>query len=426
MAACQYTCVPGYRAIIIRKALSDLDLPGGLVDMAREWFTGKGSWNGKTYTWTFEAGSTESSISFGYLNNPGDEYRYKGMEIQYYGLEEATEIEDRDQAHYVESRLTLPKGERFEACECHGWTLPDVPLRFRLTTNPGGVGTEWVKREYVDPAKKGARGIFLPATVFDNEHVNSSAYVESLQNLSSVERERLLKGNWNVTEAGKMFDRRKFKMIDFETVPWDKINVVRRWDLASTKDRKGKNPDWTAGALVGLHREDGTWYIIDVRRIQEEPTAAEDFLYKAHVWDDSLMSDWLIPIRVEQGLAGDAKWAIESLSSHRFNGIDFDGVKPKGSKTERATPVSTAAGRARVYVVDDETSPAGQAWNDDLFTELELFPDGGHDDMVDAISGAFYDLSSGVVSGGSTGGAEGIPTEFESEFSGDEMAGMGW
>jgi len=426
MAACQYTCVPGYRAIIIRKALSDLELPGGLIDLAREWFTGHAEWNGKTYTWTFEAGATESSISFGYLNNPGDEYRYKGMEVQYYGLEEATEIEDRDQAHYIESRLTLPEqAVRLEACECHGWTLADVPLRFRLTSNPGGIGSEWVKHEYVDPAMRGLPGIFLPATVFDNEHVNSSAYVESLRNLSAIERARLLEGNWKVTEAGKMFDRRKFNMVNFRDVPWDKISVVRRWDLASTKEKKGKNPDWTAGSLVGLHREDGSWWIIDVRRIREEPTQAEDFMYAAHVWDDSLMDDWLVPIRVEQGLAGDSSWAINSLSTGRFNGVDFDGVKPKGDKKERATPVSTAAGRGRVNVVIDTTSPAGHEWNDDLFTEMELFPDGSHDDMVDTISGAVYDLSSGAVAGGSTGGgAEGLPDEYESEFDVEEMQSL--
>jgi predicted phage terminase large subunit-like protein len=34
------------------------------------------------------------------------------------------------------------------------------------------------------------------------------------------------------------------------------------------------------------------------------------------------------------------------------------------------------------------------AWNEDFFSELESFPEGSHDDQVDAASGAFKKLIS--------------------------------
>jgi len=37
-------------------------------------------------------------------------------------------------------------------------------------------------------------------------------------------------------------------------------------------------------------------------------------------------------------------------------------------------------------------------WNKDFFNELENFPDGAHDDIVDTLSGAFNELNGGGFS----------------------------
>jgi len=63
------------------------------------------------------------------------------------------------------------------------------------------------------------------------------------------------------------------------------------------------------------------------------------------------------------------------------------GQRATGSKVERAGPVSSQAevGNVRLY---------RGAWLGPFLDEVEAFPLGGHDDQVDALSGAFMRLRS--------------------------------
>lgn len=410
MAALQYICVPGYRALIIRRKLSDLELPGGILDVSQQWFSGYGKWNGRTYTWTFPAGTRTSTISFGYLTTTADKYRYKGAEIQFYGLEEATEIDLADDANYPQSRLTLPKEtlethEPLEACTCHGWTLADVPLRFRLTSNPGGPGAEWVNKSYVRKAEQGEKGLYIPATVFDNPHVDAEEYVRSLEDLDWLERRRLLAGDWSVSKAGKMFDRRKFNVVPRSVVPWDELEVVRRWDMASTRKMKGKDPDYTVGVLLGRHRVYGTWWVLDVNRFRDTPAKVEQTMFETHERDDALLGTY-VPVRVEQEPGSQSDMAMFKMMTSSFAGVNFTWNKPEGDKRERAKIMSNPIEKGIVNVVEDEE------WNDPYFFEFDQFPDGNHDDQVDSTSAAFLDLGAGF---GATVGAnqpgQGYPSE---------------
>ena len=54
MAALQYADVPGYDALILRPSLTELQLAGGLIELAHEWLAGtKARWSGETKTWRF-------------------------------------------------------------------------------------------------------------------------------------------------------------------------------------------------------------------------------------------------------------------------------------------------------------------------------------------------------------------------------------
>ena len=60
---------------------------------------------------------------------------------------------------------------------------PDLKVCFRATANPGGPGTTWVKRRYIDPAPLGYKIItdletglqrcFIPARAADNKYISS-------------------------------------------------------------------------------------------------------------------------------------------------------------------------------------------------------------------------------------------------------------
>ena len=56
------------------------------------------------------------------------------------------------------------------------------------------------------------------------------------------------------------------------------------------------------------------------------------------------------------------------------------------NKEVRARPVSAQVEAGNIAVL---RAP----WNEEFFRELENFPDGAHDDIVDALSGAFNELS---------------------------------
>ena len=69
-------------------------------------------------------------------------------------------------------------------------------------------------------------------------------------------------------------------------------------------------------------------------------------------------------------------------------GWDYRGIRATGDKVTRAGPFSSAAEHGNVKIM---RAP----WNGALLDELTLFPEGGHDDQVDAVSGAVGQLSSG-------------------------------
>lgn len=196
-------------------------------------------------------------------------------------------------------------------------------------------------------------------------------------------------------------------LVRYRDVPWaafrerrstGKRPIIRFWDLASAKPSKtNPDPDWTAGALLGAHA--GEWYLLDVRRSRLTPKGVEDLLWRTHELDD----EWLevpVPVRVEQEGGSGGSITIDQFARNRFVGVDFKGQRPEGSKIDRATPVSVAAETGRFHLLEGQ-------WVEDFLLEAEVFPDGVHDDQIDAVSGAFTelrpilrepDLPAGVVS----------------------------
>jgi len=57
-----------------------------------------------------------------------------------------------------------------------------------------------------------------------------------------------------------------------------------------------------------------------------------------------------------------------------------------GDKEVRARPFASQSQAGNVKVIRG-------GWNEDFFKELESFPDGSHDDIVDAASDAFDELN---------------------------------
>ena len=191
MEALRYVDVPGYAALVLRRRFSDLALPGAIMDRAGEWLRPTAAkWTERDKQWTFPSGAT---LTFGYCDTEDDRYRYQGAEVQFLGVDELTQWPER-WYRYLLSRLRRGASS-------------DVPLRARSASNPGGVGHAWVHERFVGPR---AVGVFVPAKLEDNPHLDRGAYEEALGRLDETTRRQLRHGEW-VTDGGGLvyrgFDR---------------------------------------------------------------------------------------------------------------------------------------------------------------------------------------------------------------------------
>jgi len=384
MGALQHVDIPGYAAILFRRTYQDLSLPGGLIPRADEWLRGTDAhWRGDEYVWVFPSGAR---LQFGYIQHPGDEQRYRSAEFQYVGFDELTTFGEA-MYRYLFSRLRRTVG-----LERSG-----VPLRMRAGTNPGGIGHDWVEGRFLDHPAPGT--VFVPSLLTDNPALDQTAYLESLAYLDDVTLAQLRDGNWAVRPTGGRFDRAWIKPSHrHEELPpasreW---RWVRYWDLASTAEKLGADPDYTVGTLVGLDDENDPW-VADVARFRLDPGDTEDAVKATSIADALAYENVSIRMEQEPGSAG--KIVIDHYGKV-LRGLSFDGVVSTGKKEVRALPFSTAMKRGLVHVLE-----AG--WTGDWYLELEAFPTGAHDDQVDSASGAYNHLArnlfepGGVTIGGS-------------------------
>lgn len=358
MGALQFVDVPNYSAILFRRTYNDLSLPGALMDRAFEWLSGtEARWNAIKHIWRFPSGAT---LTFGNLEHEKDKYRYQSAEFQYVGFDELTQFLE-SQYRYLFSRL-----RRLEDTF--------IPLRMRSASNPGNIGHEWVKRRFLIEGQKQGR-IFIKALLQDNPNLDREKYIESLQELDPITRRQYLMGDWTARHGGSIFRREWFGIVNEAPA---KVHKVRFWDLAATKPKPGKDPDYTVGALVGESK--GRYYVIDIKRMRGAPPEVEALIKQTAQLDEH---GTRIYMEQEPGSSGVAQ--VDYYARQVLKGFSFWGIKTTGSKAERATPVSSAAEAGNIKLVNG-------TWINQFLDEFEAFPLGMHDDQVDAVSGAFEQL----------------------------------
>jgi predicted phage terminase large subunit-like protein len=359
MAALQYVTVPGYAALLLRRSYTDLALPGALMDRAYAWLRGTAAkWRDTDKTWRFPSGAT---LTFGYLESDSDKYRYQSSEFQFVGFDEVTQFEE-GQYVYLFSRLRRLTGA-------------DVPVRMRAASNPGGVGHNFVKQRFLVEGPDAGR-LFMPSKLDDNPHLDRDQYRASLMELDPFTRGQLLEGDWS-EHSGGLFRREWFTTID---VPPELEKRVRAWDLAATAARPGKDPDWSAGVLLGRTREK-QYVVLDVVRIRATPLVVQALVGRRADIDGRG-----VPVFMEEEGGSSGKIAIDHYRRNVLAGYSFHGVRSTGNKRDRAAPLSSMAEAGNVKLL---RAP----WNTAFLDELASFPQGAHDDQVDAASLAFAQLT---------------------------------
>ena len=315
------------------------------------------------------------------------EESYSGSEWQYIGIDELTRGWEERTYTFLMSRIRRPSEMNAwrMAAAPDGTTLADVPLRMRAATNPGGSGHLWVKRRFIDADKDPAR-IFVPSKLTDNPFVEQEAYTHALNQLSPVDRQRLLEGDWDVVEGGAVFSRDRFQFVD-QRPTGKHIRWARCWDFAATDSSAKDMPDWTAGALVGMDSKNGVYYLADMVRVQLSADKVESL-----VANTARLDGKRVAIILEQDPGSAGKQVVDFFQRHVLQGFEVHGQRPSGAKSERARPWAAAANSGNLYFVSDPNHPA--QWLDAAVREFELFPSPSvNDDQVDAVSGGFNWLS---------------------------------
>lgn len=165
--------------------------------------------------------------------------------------------------------------------------------------------------------------------------------------------------------------------------------MVRYWDLAGTEPKgKSHDPDYSAGALL-CRMPDKRTAIVDVARFRKSIAARDAELEEVARADlrayPGRVRWW---IETEAGIAGGDRTAdlVKRLQSL---GLAVYTEHPTGKKVHRAEPLASAAEVGNVLLCPG-------AWRDPFRSEAADFPNGKHDDQIDAAAGAFTKLSVGA------------------------------
>jgi predicted phage terminase large subunit-like protein len=388
-----------FSAVIFRRTSTQVRNPGGLWDTSLTIYPLLGGIPRETrLEWIFPSGS---KISFANMEHEKDRFNWQGSQIPLIGFDELTHF-TWSQFMYMFSRNRSVSG---------------IPSYIRGTTNPDPDSwlreiISWWIDETTGYAIKERSGIirwfvvesdkiiwadskeellikdrsrtpksfsFIASTVYDNKILlqRDPSYVSSLKALSRFEREQLLLGNWNVRpSAGMFFQRAYFPVIDH--LPKG-LHFVRYWDRACTKKTEHNDPDSTVG--IKMARDgNGIFYICDLVRFQESPMYVQNAIRNVCSQDGSYCR---VGLEQDPGQAGVSE---VDLLIRMLSGFSVKAYRVTKDKVTRASPVSAQAEGGNIKILRAK-------WNEEFFREIENFPEASHDDIVDAMSGAFLMLT---------------------------------
>lgn len=175
--------------------------------------------------------------------------------------------------------------------------------------------------------------------------------------------------------SGGLFQQEWFsKYIDAAPAGKD-VRFVRYWDKASSLD---KDADFTAGVLMAVR--DGVFTVCDVIEKKVTPKGRRDLQAACAETDPPGTVIW---IEHEGGSSG-ADAAEEEAKALAGHIVHWE--HPTGPKWARAETLASQCEAANVVLVK-------APWNRKFVEQLCSFPNGKHDDMVDAAAGACRKLS---------------------------------
>jgi len=247
----------------------------------------------------------------------------------------------------------------------------NMPCRAIVTTTPKGM--TWLYDEFIVNATPDHFVVF--SSTAENAANLPPDYVSTLEKqYGGAFYQQELMGQFVDIAGSGFFKREWFEIVD--DYPRN-ARKVRYWDLAATPEG-----DYSVGAL--LAEIQGVFYVIDIARTRATPGEIERLVRQCAEMDGPSTK-----IYMEQEPGSSGVNTIDHYAREVLKGMDFRADRVTGNKVMRAGPVSAAAQAGNVKLMR-------AAWVQAFLDELLLFPNGAHDDQVDALSGAFSMLSKGL------------------------------
>lgn len=194
-----------WRGILFRKTYKQL---AEVVNKCHKWFPqvfpGNAKWNATEYKWVWKTGE---ELLLRYMMRPSDYWEYHGHEYPWIGWEELTNWPTEDCYEQMKS--------------CSRSAELEMPRKLRATCNPFGVGHNWVKKRFINPAPRGVpiteelgdghklQRVAIHSDIFENKILISAdpSYVSRLKAIKHKDLKKAwLYGDWDIIAGGALDD----------------------------------------------------------------------------------------------------------------------------------------------------------------------------------------------------------------------------
>ncbi|MDR2946783.1 MAG: phage terminase large subunit [Candidatus Adiutrix sp.] len=384
-----------FRAVIFRRNAVQVRIPGGLWDEAAKMYPALGGVpQNQNLEWRFPSGAR---IKFAHLEHDDTALNWQGSQAPLICFDELTHFTEKQFFYLLSRNRGLCGVKPYVRATCNpdadSWVARFIAWWIDRDSGrpaPGRSGQlRWMSRrddrllwadqpedlekQFQDSRPKSIT--FIASSLFDNRILMEAdpGYLANLKALPRVERERLLDGNWKIRPAAGLFFRQSWCRVA-EAAPAGLV-TVRYWDLAATEKTPANDPDFTVSVKMGRDPE-GRLYILHCESFRRSPHQVKEAIRNLAEQDGPAV---IIGLPRDPGQAGKAQARdLAAMLAGRSVRIRAE----SGDKVTRFNPFSAQCEAGNVTFVRGP-------WNDELFEQLEAFPEAAHDDHADACSGAY-------------------------------------
>ncbi len=288
-----------------------------------------------------------------------------------------------------------------------------VPCTLFMTANPGGPGHAYLKREFIDPDKRGYKvmtktigetvkmqieAMFIPSSVYDNRVLveNDPMYLARLESIRDPAiREAWLHGNWDVVAGGFFADvwRPNYNVVRKFIPPkhWQRIMgfdwgsarpfSVGWYAVADGSKPKGVPKHFRRGALIRY----AEWYgcakgqmnvglryespMVAERILEMEVARSEDKLYWDRIADPSIFSSDDGPAVSER--MANKRVVFRPADNKRIPGWDEMRYRLRPDMDDETEPLLYITENCRHFIDIIPTLPRDENNWEDLDTDAE-------------------------------------------------------